>query len=465
MDTNKVTITLGSVASVSGLNKKQIDEIKAMFSISNPLFWKKQSMELSTWGLDQTLKYYTIQNKDTIDVPMGQWEKIKPIIGDDYKLKDERVTYSHTNPLNTSFNGALYDYQQKMVDEMQNHDRGVIEAITGAGKTICFINHTVQSREPTLILVNTIDLAKQIVESFTKFTDLKKSDIGFVGNGKFELKKVTVGTHQTLARLDDPGFAKLNKHFGQVIADEVHIIAAETFFNNMQKLKAKYKYGFSSTPSRGDGLTAVIHYACGDKIYKVPEEEVKDYIVTPSYQQIATDYNFDLFDTQEYQIMLNYQALDEKRNRQIADYIINEIPDDKAICVLCRRTDQIDALYEMLTSSKLKSGDIDHLTSRRKKADREVILEQLKTGKKRIIISTYGLMSTGIDVPAFEYLIFAAPISSKNQIRQAAGRLMRRFKGKTQAFIVDFVDFNIGLLAAQANKRKKILDNLINSIK
>ena len=87
-------------------------------------------------------------------------------------------------------------------------------------------------------------------------------------------------------------------------------------------------------------------------------------------------------------------------------------------------------------------------------------MEKLINGEVSIVISTYGLFSTGIDVPQLEVLLLAAPIRSEIKLRQSAGRLMRLHEGKTSAKIIDFVDVNVDLLKFQGRKRKQILEKL-----
>ena len=73
------------------------------------------------------------------------------------------------------------------------------------------------------------------------------------------------------------------------------------------------------------------------------------------------------------------------------------------------------------------------LTSKMSKKERALKMSQLQAGKKRIVVSTYGLFSTGIDLPQLEVLMLCAPMKSEVKLRQAAGRLMRKSKGKKSA--------------------------------
>ncbi len=322
-----------------------------------------------------------------------------------------------------------------------------------SGKTIAFVALTVERKQSTLVLVNTVELANQTVNAFTKFTNLNKEDIGFIGAGQFELKPITVGLHQTMTKLSEKRFAKVNDSIGQVIADEVHICPAETYYRTMSSLTAKYKFGFSATPKREDGLTKVIHYASGPKIHVVDQKHLKEVLIKPDVRYIKTNYNFPLISSEEYQELLNDLSSDEERTKLILGTLINDY-NDKHIIILCVRVAQVKYLKEALgnRAAMLHSG--------MRKKERLKVMGALQSGETKIVISTYGLFSTGIDIPQLEVLLLAAPIKSEIKLRQASGRLMRMSKGKESATIVDFVDNKVDLLRYQGYHRKRIFKKL-----
>ena len=107
------------------------------------------------------------------------------------------------------FNATLRDYQQDMVDSCNNKTVGVLEAMTGAGKTVFSLALILKMQQPTIFLVNTVELADQTIKSFAKFSNLDYEDFGFIGNGKFEIKPITIALHQTMSRLEDNQFKKI----------------------------------------------------------------------------------------------------------------------------------------------------------------------------------------------------------------------------------------------------------------
>ena len=185
----------------------------------------------------------------------------------------------------------------------------------------------------------------------------------------------------------------------------------------------------------------------------VAKKYLENVLITPTIEYISTNYDFPLMSSQEYQELITDLSADDARNQLIADTYKSKFK-GKHIVILCMRVSQVVSLQK-----KLGKGALILHSGMTKKARREV-MNQLKSGKKKIIISTYGLFSTGIDIPELEVLFMAAPIKSEVKVRQSAGRLMRMAKGKTTATIVDFVDENIDLLKYQSYTRKRIYKKL-----
>lgn len=447
-------IILENMAKIIDVDKKFMSEIKDFLTLINPVFKKRLELKLSVLDIPKTLKYYRQISESSIEVPIGALQDILQIINSPVDIIENRVSNIQKEYFdNLQFTGKLRDYQEEIVNACMGETTGIIQAMTGSGKTAAFVALTIKRKEPTLILVNTIELANQTIQAFSNFTNLESNKIGFIGDGKFEVNPVSVGLHQTMARLPEAKFNILNERFGQIIADEVHIVGAKTYYNTMTNLSAMYKFGFSATPKRDDGLTAAIHFATGPTIHEVPKEKLTNILVKPSYTTIDTQYNYYLFSSQEYQEMLTDMAEDVERNNLIVDTWYNTYKGLSTIILTLRLT-QLEILHNRFKKESVM------LHSKMKKKDRKSALEKIISGEKQIILSTYGLFSTGIDVPRLEVLFLAAPMKSEVKLRQAAGRLMRMCKNKTSATIVDFVDVNVGLLKHQHYIRNKILKNL-----
>jgi superfamily II DNA or RNA helicase len=57
-----------------------------------------------------------------------------------------------------------------------------------------------------------------------------------------------------------------------------------------------------------------------------------------------------------------------------------------------------------------------------------------------IILASYGVFSTGINIPSIENVIFASPTKSKIRNLQSIGRGLRLKEGKTHCNLFDIAD-------------------------
>lgn len=423
----------------------QASKIKKLLTITNPIYLKKLDLSLALWDTDPTLKFYDELDDGSLAVPIGATNEVMGILGA-ANFRDERFLSSQR--LKVKFTGKLYDYQQKALETLSEHSLGVLEAMTGSGKTLVGCALIAQIKQPTLILVHTKELKDQWYNQIKKFTTIK--NIGVIGDSKYEVTNVTIALLQSLHTLSPEKYKELNSRFGMVITDETHIISAPTFYESINKLDAMYKFGMSATPKRMDGLTSVIFFATGPLVHKVPVEDLKDHVTNIEYEQIETDYFFLMVSSDEYTALMGDLVEDEWRNKFIIQESKKHIKDSCAY--LSTRVSQLTELQKLL-------GDGVILTSKTPKKQREKIIEDFKADKIKNVFSTYQLFATGIDIPHLEYLFFCAPIRSEILVRQATGRLMRKYAGK-QPKIYDFVDKGVPILRNQARVRSRIIMSL-----
>lgn len=450
------------------------EELIRLCTIVNPKFKQAMTLNLNVYGIPEALKYYSYDRKsDVLEIPVGLLDVVKDMFPGE-TIVDHRLATPQVKIPKFCFTGKLRKYQQEVVDALSQNDMGIIEAPTGSGKTVMMIAHLAKTQRPTLVLVNTIELANQFIERLTQFTDIPKESIGILGNGKKKIRPITVCLLQTVTKLDQKTIDFLNTEFSQVLSDEVHIVAAQTYYSAMNSLMAKYKYGFSATPEREDGLTPVLHFAAGPNIHTVAISNIKEKLAIPTYRTVNTDYYFPLFNTNEYQSMITDMAVDKDRNELVIN-LVKEY-EDKQIVILCNRATQVLYLHDKIPGSEYLLSQIPNLGDgykplykkgkisgkAMKKKDRENVIARLNSGETRVIISTVGLFSTGIDIASLEVMILASPIKSKTKIKQSLGRIMRKTDGAKAPVFVDLVDQKIQLLKYQANTRARIIQKAIN---
>ncbi len=180
---------------------------------------------------------------------------------------------------------------------LRNFD-GILCLRCGAGKTIVGIHSASLLHVPTLVLVDTADLAEQWEEEVLEFTDLKKEDIGRVGGGKFDWQKpFTIAVIHTIA-------ARASEHrlplemlsfFGLLMPDECHLLGAPYFNLAVPPFHGR-RWGLSATPRRNDDYDSLLRYTMGEVLYQYLEPEL---IPQVYFKQLYTKIDYADVKTQE----------------------------------------------------------------------------------------------------------------------------------------------------------------------
>lgn len=346
-----------------------------------------------------------------------------------------------------------YDYQRVATNAMvQSKYGGVVVAICGSGKTSLALDAVGRLGVKTLWIADTLDLINQARERFIQFYG--KQGIGVTTGGKIDIgERITFATLQTLAKIPIEDYSD---EWECVIVDEVQIVSGSPTKTTMaqsvlSKLNARLKYGLTATYHRADGLEKCIWALIGDVIHEVPESATAKTTIRPTIRRIDTnlDPSDDYLDTDGtlmWAKLINYVALNEERNRQIA-YDIEHA--GNSILVLSDRKEQLEQLYEFLTDKRFAKI----ITGSTAKKVREQGIQDMRDGKLRIMLSTFSMSKKGLDIPRLDTLVLASPNKDYALITQATGRIQRVFPKKEQALVLDYVDRNIRYLDRMYKKR------------
>src|SRR5699024_747202 len=146
--------------------------------------------------------------------------------------------------------------------------KGVVEAVTGAGKTrvgIAAVAQALRLGMKVTILVPTTELQEQWMKSLQK--DLAKASVGRLGgnsNATFQEYDVIV------AIINSAGTRSVIEHFrsGLVVADECHRYAAPLFANALEETY-EWRLGLTATYTREDGRNDILDDYFGRIVYRI----------------------------------------------------------------------------------------------------------------------------------------------------------------------------------------------------
>lgn len=439
------------------INSTQIfeDWCEVNLTISNPEYAKKARMHLWLGDTPKLLPLYEMVGDDLI-LPFGVLRSIPREV-----IRGTTVVSKFASAVNVRYDGAvpLYDYQDVALNKMYDAKFGILQSPAGSGKTQIGIALAMKTGRRTLWLCHTLDLVKQSMQRAKLY--IEKDLIGTIAAGKVEISKgITFATVQTMSKLD---LTQYKDYWDCIIVDEVHRVSgsptAVTMYRKvLNDLSARHKYGLSATVHRSDGFIKATFSLIGEVVHEVKLSDVEDKILKVGIYPVGTGIQIsraalNTDGTLNYTKLISYLTKNIERN----DLIVDCIEDGKSSLILSDRLEHLSTLMEILPfDMKLDAVMISgKMTTKKSKAERDQALDDMRSGKKKYLFATYSLAKEGLDIPRLERLYLTTPQSDFAVVTQSIGRIARRFNGKSEPIVYDFVD-DIGFLVKKYKKRCSI---------
>ena len=346
---------------------------------------------------------------------------------------------------------TLRKHQVKAGNAMLKKKHGVLWAATNSGKTEVAIAVIKAINEPTLFLVKGKDLVVQTYERFK--TRLGDEDIGIIMSNKWDVRKFTIASADTLARRFKPTKAtsssmdkkkqveEILTSIKVVVIDECHTLASDGLFSIVRYCTAPYRFGLSGTPfKRGDKQDLKLIALTGEVCYKVTNKEmIEDGVSVPTHIAMVD------IDKPTLPKGLDYQtAYDDgivynvHRNTAICEAALAYNDLGKQVLVIVKKIDHGDILSNLLTCSgkfiphKFIHGSLST-------EERGESLDNFKNGITKILIAS-SILDQGVDIPNIDVLIFASGGNSYIRAIQRVGRGLRLHDSKDKLIVIDFSD-------------------------
>ena len=472
----KLYITLSNGIYVDNTNLKAAmqNRIRRMAAISNPIFYKHQAIGTSNYDTSRWIYLGKDYLSGYIQIPRGLQDELLENIKQadiDYEMEDER---QQGRKINVDFKGELRSEQDKALKELTRYDNGILHAATAFGKTVVSSAIIAQKKVNTLIILESSALIEQWKEALEKFLNINEELPAYkTKTGRVRKRKSLIGTlqgaHDSMTGIIDIAMAgslckkgeyhKLLNQYGLVLIDECHHSASETIANVLKEVKAKYVYGVTATPKRGDGLEKINYMLIGPIRYSyTAKEKAKEqgiqHLVYPRFTRTVPPRGVitgKMHPNEAYEIIHNNDVRDE----QIIEDVKKCVAAGRTPVVLSRYKDHSEKFYERLKSY------VDHvflMTGNNSKKEHRKILEQMHQVDKNeslILIATGSLVGEGFDFPRLDTLFMATPVSFRGVVEQYAGRLNRDYEGKESVIIYDYVDNHIPMFDNMYVKRLK----------
>jgi len=399
-------------------------------------------------------------------------DRLLPIVidaGYEIKVEDSRTVHnfqfdpvdkdSYSNiiwPEGHSHEGKsveLRDYQIKVINEYLKNPQAMQEVSTGAGKTIvtAILAHKAEAYGRTITIVPSKDLVTQTEEDFINFG----LDVGvFFGDRKDYGKTHTICTWQSLEALD-----KKSKRYDPDITledfvDDVQcVMVDEAHGSKAEVLKKLLSTTFKDCPLRW-GMTGTIPEAehdamglicsVGPLINKIRAKDLQDMGVLAKLHIDVLQLKDPPSGFENYQSELKWLTTNRPRLRAIAKHVMEQ---DGNTLILIDRIETGDILAEMIPDSVFISGKV-------KSKDRKDEYKEINTATNKVIIATFGVASTGINIPRIFNLYMIEPGKSFIRVIQSIGRGIRKAKDKDHVDVYD-VTSTCKYAKRHLTKRKK----------
>ena len=450
-----MVVEIGSEIRIKNASKELNVWAQENLIIPNPQYRERERRGLWVGNTPKYLWLYRVDSSDLI-VPTGVGKQVRQFLSERDQIS---VQLADNDILEYKGNIPLYDYQKTAVEAMRRTSCGILQSPCGSGKTQMGIALAAVLKRKVLWVTHTQDL---LTQSFARAEQYFPAEtLGTITDGKVRLgSHMTFATVQTLSKLD---LTQYRDAWDVVIVDECHRLAGSPtqvtmFYKVMNSLAARYKYGLSATVHRSDGMIKSTFAVLGPVVYQVPDEAVADKImkVRICRRDTGLAINRSCLDTDGtlvYNELLSYLGESRERNELIVKDLISQA--GHSCLVLASRLEQLRNIRNMLPEElrEVSAMSDGSMTSKRGKAEREAAIEDMRTGRKRILFASFGLAKEGLDIPRLDRLYLVSPQKDYAVVTQSIGRIARKADGKTDAVCYDYVD-DIQFCENQFKRRK-----------
>ncbi|MCM1154111.1 MAG: DEAD/DEAH box helicase family protein [Ruminococcus flavefaciens] len=466
----KMNIVLADGIYVDTLNlmPRLQNQIRSMAAFDNPVFYKNKRLGYSNYYNFSAI-YMGKDADGYICIPRGLYDNLTTSCKEadiDYEIIDHR---EKGRPIRVSFNGDLKTQQDLAAQSLLTFDHGVLSAATAFGKTVVCSYLIAERKVNTLILLHSKDLLEQWVEELNRFLTIdeelpfyktksgrekrRDSVVGILHSSKNTLTGIVdvamVGSIYSKGKFND-----LINSYGMVLMDECHHCGSNTSIEVMKKVNARYVYGVSATPKRGDDLEKIIYMLLGPVRHsytakeRVAEQGIGHYVY-PRHTRVI-DTNESKNDINEAYSLISTSSV---RNDMILEDTRNCIKDGRTPVILTRYKEQAKYLYDNLQKDAdyvfLLYGD----NSDKENSDVRKRLKEVPKGRSLVLVATGQKIGEGFDYPRLDTLMLAAPVSFAGRLEQYIGRLNRDYEGKKEVIVYDYIDSHIRVFDNMFAKR------------
>jgi superfamily II DNA or RNA helicase len=374
--------------------------------------------------------------------------------------KEEIVKFCKSLKLHSSGNPIeMRDYQ---IDSMYNciyNQRQISLTSTGGGKSAiiyCLYRwYLTKDIGKFLIVVPTKGLLTQMKSDFKDYSSHNGFDVDkecqLIGGGFDKTltdASLVIALWQSIFRLP----VQFYNNFGVILGDECHTYKADCCKGCFeQAVKTKYKFGVTGSLDKSETNKLVLTGLIGEvsKVKttrelidegKLSDIKIKCLLLKYNketkklFKQTAIENHVSKVD---YQDEIAFLCDHSKRNIFIRNLALTQTG---VTLILFNRIEHGKHLKDLILS-KGTDHEVHYVSGEIDSDEREAIRQACMTSNKNVILlGSSGTLSTGVNLPNINNIIFAAPTKSVIKVVQSIGRGLRKSEGKTHLNLYDIVD-------------------------
>lgn len=357
-------------------------------------------------------------------------------------------------------------YQTAAKDKLLEIRHGGVEIGTGLGKSFIILHLVKQLGLKTVVMAPSTSIAMQLYDDLCEH--LGKKRVGFVGDGKKQYDRlVTVAIGASLTRLEpgSDGWEHLSKA-DVFIADESHLCPADTLTKVCFGLvsNAPYRFFFSGTQMRNDGLDMLLDGITGKIVHTMTVQEGVDqgFLAKPIFRMVRLDSAAQTKSSDPNALTRTHVYYNPQVIKLAAEFA------NKAVSLMERPTliliDELEQFSYLLPylryEARFAHGGVTKENKKLvpeayHKSDPKQLVEDFNNGEFPILIGT-SCIAIGTNFKNVKFAINLRGGRSPIELKQAVGRTTRLVENKVDCIFTDFAIDNIEALARHAKARKEI---------
>ena len=343
----------------------------------------------------------------------------------------------------------IRDYQLDAIRQALTNERTVLLSPTASGKSLIIyttMRHHLEQGRKCILVVPTTSLVEQMYADFKDYS----SDNGwkvdkhcqklYSGFPKEFDADVLITTWQSIYKQPTAWFNQFDVIFG----DEAHQFKAKSLSTIMEKMpNVRYRIGTTGTIDNKKVHKLVLEGMFGP-IYKVISTkelmdtkqvaELKIKCLVMKYDEITRK----IRNKNQYADEMDFIVTHDKRNKFIRNLAVSCEGNTLVLFQYVEKHGK--PLYELIKAKVHDKRKVFFIYGGTDVEARESARALTDNETDAIIIASFGVFSTGINIPSIENVIFASPSKSKIRNLQSIGRGLRLKEGKTHCNLFDIAD-------------------------